>query len=188
MKKARWQASGDAGRNLANPSERRPLPRRSFQAKAGPARRVAGLERLRVNEKFFTTDGHGFTRIGKRGPPGLTRIARIIANRIREIRVSPLSVFIRVHPWLRKKLCGSLRPRRLPLACQRSPLACQRSCVEGLSVGLRFRRAVPLHCYPKTKTNMFVSAKSRGQFEGLQGGRHFALEVLVMLIQRMNVF
>jgi hypothetical protein len=35
---------------------------------------------------------------------------------------------------------------------------------------------------------MFVSAKSRGQFEGLQGGRHFALEVLVMLIPRMNVF
>jgi|GEM_PF-1697185 len=35
---------------------------------------------------------------------------------------------------------------------------------------------------------MFVSAKSRGRFEGLQGGRHFALEVLVMLIQRMNVF
>jgi hypothetical protein len=44
--------------------------------------------------------------------------SRIPGNRhrsgeIREIRVSPLSVFIRVHPWLKKKLCGSLRSLRL---------------------------------------------------------------------------
>jgi hypothetical protein len=50
---------------------------------------------------------------------------------IREIRVSPLSVFIRVHPWLKKKFCGLLRPRRL--------------CVEGVSVWLRLRRAGVLH-------------------------------------------
>jgi hypothetical protein len=40
-----------------------------------------------------------------------------------EIRVSPLSVFIRVHPWLKEKLRGSLRSQRL--------------CVEGVSVWLR---------------------------------------------------
>jgi hypothetical protein len=38
---------------------------------------------------------------------------------IREIRVSPLSVFIRVHPWLKKKLCGSLRSRRLCVKASR---------------------------------------------------------------------
>src|SRR5437867_3131573 len=49
-------------------------------------------------------------------------------------------------------------------------------------------RWLDLQRYQKTKTNMFVSEKSRGQFQRLQGGQHFALEILVMLIQRMNVF
>jgi hypothetical protein len=31
-------------------------------------------------EKIFTTDGHGFTRMGKGGTRYLTRIARIIAH------------------------------------------------------------------------------------------------------------
>ena len=35
---------------------------------------------------------------------------------------------------------------------------------------------------------MFVSAASRGQFQGWQGGPHFALAVLVMRIQRVKVF
>ena len=45
----------------------------------------------------------------------------------------------------------------------------------------------PLHYYQRPETNMFISAKSGRQFQDLQGGQHFVLEVLVMGIQRMNV-
>jgi hypothetical protein len=54
---------------------------------------------------------------------------------------------IRVHPWLKKKLCGSLRPRRL--------------CVEGVSVWLRLRRAVPLRCVSFLFFQRLTSGKLR---------------------------
>jgi hypothetical protein len=40
------------------------------------------------------------------------------------------TVSIHVHPWLKKKLCGSLRPRRL--------------CIEGFSVWLQLHDFAPL--------------------------------------------
>ncbi|MGD0208973.1 MAG: hypothetical protein ABSC89_15335 [Verrucomicrobiota bacterium] len=86
-----------------------------------------------LSEKIFY---HGWTRIHTDGKEGSTMLDTNRANYcqlnslIREIRISPLSVFIRVHPWLKKKLCGSLRPRRL--------------CVEGVSVWLWLRRAASL--------------------------------------------
>ena len=120
-------------------------------------------------KRFFTTDGHGFTRIGKRGAPGLPELAnyrQLIFASIREIRVTPLSVFIRVHPWLRKKLCGSLRPRRL--------------CVEGLSVGLRFRRAGSIRVHPWLKKKLCGSLRPRRLcVEGLSVGLRFRRAVFI---------
>src|SRR4029450_2894447 len=70
----------------------------------------------------------------------------------------------------------------------------RRQPTRGFSVLVLYRDYV-LHCYPKTKTNMFVIESkdchrvqgSSGDFQCLECGQHLALKFLVMDIQRMKV-
>ena len=144
MKKGRWQAFGDAGCNLANPSERRP-----------PARRVAGWERLRVNEKIFY---HGPSSVAGTAKDGWTR--RKAAWRPRR--------YTRIHPT---RL--ALQPRILDCGGKRSatPLLDATGHTESgvaavLQSSLRFASAgcdrSPNLCHPCAKLQDCITDWKKG--------------------------